>query len=185
MFLTEFRGVGESGLGFSKGWLFLGGSSRCLRGSGWARKEGGFGKSPWAPGQADPSVAPGTPHPPFRSIPLIPPASITAADPFPDRAPRTQTDTRRSGLGSSGSPGPRGSKGTSANAPTHATGCPAAPHRGPGCSGGPSKAHPRCGCFCKRREVLGASGGCWGTTRRLPACAGLTEESGEQSWCQG
>lgn len=35
------------------------------------------------------------PAPPaLHLIPLIPPASITAADPFPARAPGTQTDTR-------------------------------------------------------------------------------------------
>lgn len=83
MFLTEFRGVGESGLGFSKGRLFLGGSSRGLRGSGWAWEDSALGKSRWAWGWADPSLAPRIPRPPFRSIPLIPPTSITAADPSP------------------------------------------------------------------------------------------------------
>lgn len=81
--------------------------------------------------------------------------------------------------------GPVGAKGPPPTLPPTPRAAPQLPTVAPAAAGVPPKPTPGVDAFAKGERVLGASGGCWGTTRRLPACAGLTEESGEQSWCQG
>lgn len=149
MFLTGFRGVGESGLGFSKGWLFLGGSSWALGGLGWAREEAAFGKSPWAPGRAYPP-----PHLPpcisYLSFLLPQLLQLIPSPPEPQGHKLTPADQAWA------PPDPWGPMGVK-EPPPKLPRCSSAPGQG-GSWGVPSNVKPGVGAFAGADRMLGGSG---------------------------